>query len=272
MKFRLLKHSEYSLYCEQLKKFEAQFSYPLGDKKFQIQHGGNNVSYFDFFKSLGQENVFVLEHKGKLLGAGCSILRKVGNQRFWYLCDFKLTQSVRGKNRLSYLLIRNFIIFYCRSKNLVVINMSEPKHNWLVKKLNSILFFLKLNVKPMYFYEWTYNEFKECVNLSPEAFKNMACYTNYGIKDIIIEGEIMPIIHIVDKDHASLNLPSHKIMNIDEEYFEELRNKSIFMLASSCMLKNQRINLKLMRPSYTGTLVFSNAIDVKELKFSSLEI
>ena len=124
----------------------------------------------------------------------------------------------------------------------------------------------------MYFYEWTYNEFKECVKLCPDAFKNMECYTNYGTKDIVIEGEIMPIIHIVDKEHASLNLPSHKVMNIDQECFEEIRNKSIFMLASSCMFKNREVNLKLMKPSYTGTMVFSKKIDEKALRFSSLEI
>jgi hypothetical protein len=272
VKFRLLKTSEYSLYSEPLQLFEAQFNYPLGDKKFKISHGKDSGNYFSFFKSLGQENVFVLEHKDKLLGVGCAILRSVGTQRFWYLCDFKLNKSIRGKNRLTWLLLRFIIPFYCRSKHLVVINMSEPKYNWLVKKLNSMLFFLKLKVKPIYFYEWTYKEYKERVNIIPDAFKHTALYTNYGIKDIIIEGEVKPVIHIVNKEHASFNLPLHEALNLDKARFEVIKDGAIFMMASRQKLKGCETNKQRITPSYIGTMVCSKAINEEDLRFSSLEI
>ncbi len=271
MNFRLLKASEYSSYSEQLKQFEAQFSYPLGEQEFQIKHGAVDGNYFSFFQSLGQENVFVLEHKCKLLGVGCAILRKVGTQSFWYLCDFKLNKSVRGKNILVYLLIRYLIPFYCKSKNLVVINMSPPNNNWLVKKINSILFFLKLKIKPIYFYEWTLDEYEEVVREIPEPFSDMALYTNYGNKDIMIAHEVRPIIHIVNNDHASINLPSHNTVNINNPLFKGAKKQPIFMLASSNKLKGA-INQHQITPSYVGTMICSKAINEENLRFSSLEI
>jgi len=272
MNFRLLKASEYSSYSESLKQFEAQFYYPLGEQKFKINHGAYDGNYFAFFQSLGQENVFVLEHKGKLLGVGCAILRKAGAQRFWYLCDFKLNKGVRGKNILAYLLIRYLIPFYCKSKRLVVVNMSSPNNNWLVKKVNSILFFLKLKIKPIYFYEWTHDEYEEVVRTIPEAFSDLACFTNNGNKDIIIEGEVRPIIHLVNKEHASINLPSHKTVDVNNALFREMKNKPIFMLASNNKLNNHVINQHQITPSYVGTMICSKAINEENLRFSSLEI
>ncbi len=272
MNFRLLEAAEYSSYSVLLKKFEAQFNYPLGEQTFQINHGVVDGNYFAFFQNLGQENVFILEHKGKLLGVGCAILRNVGNQRFWYLCDFKLNKCVRGKNRLTYLLIRYLIPFYCKSKNLVVINMSAPNNNWLVKKINSTLFFLKLKIKPIYFYEWTNDEYEEVVSAIPEAFSELACYTNYGNKDIIIEGEVRPIIHIVNRKHASINLPSYKTVDVNNALFRGMKNKPTFMLASNKKLNNYAINQHQITPSYVGTMICSKAINEENLRFSSLEI
>ncbi len=272
MNFRLLKPSEYAWYSEQLKQFEVQFNYPLGEQQFQINHGASGGNYFAFFQRLGQENFFVFEHHGKLLGVGCAILRKVGNQCFWYLCDFKLNKSVRGKNRLFYLLIRYLIPFYCKSKNLVVVNMSAPNNNWLVKKITSILFFLKLKVQPIYFYEWTHDEYEEAVRTIPEAFSDLACYTNYGYKDIIIEGEVRPIIHLVNKDHARINLPSLSTVGVNNAVFREMKNKPTFMLATNKKLNTHIFNQRQVTPSYVGTMICSKAINEEKLRFSSLEI
>jgi hypothetical protein len=275
MKFRLLKASEFEAYSDKLKKFEKQFVYPLGRQQFHIRHGGVNGDYFTFFQSLGQQNIFVLEHKGRLLGAGCAILRNVKQvemQTFWYLCDFKLNKSVRGKKLLTYLLIRYLIPFCCQSKNIVVINMSAPKNNWLVKKINAMLFFLKLKIKPMYFYEWTYDEYLKAIRLAPALFTDIALYTNYGNKDIIIDHKVRPIIHIVNKDHASINLPRHKIVKPSTPFFKETTKQTIFMLASCHKLEACADNQHQISPSYIGTMICSKAINERSLRFSSVEI
>lgn len=271
MKFRILKSSEYSSYSEKLKKFESQFNYPLGDKEFQINHGSSKDSYFSFFESLGVENVFILEHKDELLGVGCAILRTVGKQKFWYLCDFKLHKSVRGKNALTYLMIRYLVPFYLKSRKLVVVNMSPPNDNWLAKKVNSILFFLKLKIKPVYFYEWTESEYKDLKNFIPEVFSEMETYTNYGNKDIVIDDEIMPIIHIANKEHVETNLPMHKAIK-DTAIFKGLENKPMFMLSTNCNSKMNAIKKHGVEPHYIGTMIFSKGINEENLQFSSIEI
>jgi hypothetical protein len=100
----------------------------------------------------------------------------------------------------------------------------------------------------------------------------MEIYTNYGNKDIIIDNEIRPIIHIVNKGHARINLPSHNSITLNNVLFEETKSKPIFMLAASKKLKGCTVNKHQITPSYIGTMIFSKAINEENLKFSSLEI
>lgn len=272
MKFRLLKKSEHSLYSERFKDFEEQFTYPLGDKFFKIKHGSSTKSYFDFFDNLGEPRVFVLENNEKVLGVGCAILRKVDNQKFWYLCDFKLDKTVRGKGALSRLAIKYVMPFYLKSKNMVAVNMSPPKNNWMAKKINYILFFLKLKEKPMYFYEWTYSEYKEVIKENPSYFLTVGLYTNSGNKDITIDSEIVPIIHIVNKDYARTNLP-HFNPIINNKALADLDEKAIFMLATTnADIKLRNNNNEPFNPNSIGTIIYSKKINNSATKLSSIEI
>jgi hypothetical protein len=79
MKFRLLKASEYSSYCEQLKIFEEQFNYPIGEQKFQINHGSLSGSYFTFFSKLRPGECICIRTQRKIIRCRVSNTQK-GNQ------------------------------------------------------------------------------------------------------------------------------------------------------------------------------------------------
>lgn len=272
MKFRLLKSDEYAHYQEKMCRFEQAFKYPLGDNLFQIKHGGDKQNYVSFFQSLGQPKVFILEHNAKILGVGCAILRTVKNnkiQKFWYLCDFKLCPSVRGQNYLLKLLIRYILPCYLKSKNLLVINMSAPNGNWLVHKLKGLFCFLKLKTYPIYFYEWSVDEFLYLKTQNPKIFFDKNLCSNFALKDIIINDELQPIVHLVDKKHLSVNLPRHKALSLENL---ELECSPLIMLATSDIISVKGLREEGIEESYQGTMMSTQSLEVDDLHFSSLEI
>jgi hypothetical protein len=276
MSFRLINKSEYDEYSEKIKLFESQFEYPLGDQTFKLSHGALGGDYFSFFKYLGKESFFILEIGGKTLGAGCVILREVENktkQKFFYLCDFKLDKSMRGKNVLIKLLVKYLLPFYFKSQDFVAINMSPPEENWLVKKLKSVIFFKKTTITPVYFYEWTREEYLKISIDAKNVFDSKILLTNFGSKDIVIDGNLKPIIHIVDKEHASKNLTKQKHVLNDVEFFSNKEeDQPIFMLSTTDPLIYNQLVEKGIQSSYTGTMITSKGINTLDLKFSSLEI
>ncbi|NCQ51841.1 GNAT family N-acetyltransferase [archaeon] len=88
-------------YSYELKEFEKQFVYPLGNDTFHIEHGQNS-DYFSFFEKLGKPNIMVLEKNNKIIGVCSAVLREINNKKYWYLCDFKIEKEHRGKNYIGY--------------------------------------------------------------------------------------------------------------------------------------------------------------------------
>ena len=154
MKFRQVKEADKYKCSQLLKTFETSFTYPLGAQRFTIRHGENENSYFDFFESLGKRHTLIVSKEDNILGVGCAVLRTVENSKkqcFWYLCDFKLAYSIRGKKILLLMLIKYFLGFYIRNQNMLVINMSSLKNNSLISKVERYFFFLKLDVARFFF-------------------------------------------------------------------------------------------------------------------------
>ncbi|RXJ74542.1 hypothetical protein CS022_02920 [Veronia nyctiphanis] len=252
MRFKTLKSIEQGQYSKLLRQFETQFIYPLGDETFNICHGLSSGQYYDFFNSLGQAEFFVLEEKDAILGMGCAVLREVSHggkcQRFWYLCDFKLHRSARGKGFFVRLLVKKLLSYYLKSNKILAVNMSPPDNNWLTKKIESAFFFLRINTRAIYFYEWSVDEYHRVWLSNQALLSRYALYTNVGSKDIVINGEIRPIYHLVDKNHASINLLNHRPVKLDAL---SSNPKAMVMLSTSD--ESVRIELKSNRVSSNYT-------------------
>lgn len=255
---------------DELKSFEMRFKYPIGDRKFSICHGMNNGSYTQFFESLGKVKLIVIRNQGKVVGLGCAILRTVKNnkekQKFWYLCDFKISKDFQNKKILNKLFYKLVIPFYIRSKKMVAFNMSPPGKSVLLRKARSIFKWFNLDAKKGVFFEMTYYEYVE----NKDKFKEYLLYTNYGEKDIVIDGEISPIVHLVEKDHAKINLNKTNLVSEDSNSGMDLLNKSIIMIMTTDEKEAIRLS-EFMTPSAIGTLI-SKSINVDNLKFSSAEV
>lgn len=254
----------------ELQLFEQSFTYPLGHKYFRIAHGIKKQRYFDFFEQLGKWNTLILTQNGKITGVGCAVLREVKNskrQRFWYLCDFKLEKHNRGKRVLFWLLVKYFWKFYIQAQSMVAINMSPPENNKLLRKVQRLFFFKHLHLAPLYFYQWSVDEYKQLNETFPSLFQDYALCTNTGIKDVVIEGQIQPIFHLVNRQHLTENLA-----NCDSIVLAEIKEyictkSNIVMLASIMQIENTFVT-----PSYVGSVISTKDVDLQDLRLSSLEI
>ncbi|HYC78967.1 MAG TPA: GNAT family N-acetyltransferase [Planctomycetota bacterium] len=77
---------------DELAAFERRFSYPLGARRFRIDHGSD---YFAFFRDLGAPRAWVAELAGRLVGVLVAVRRPPPFDA-WYLCDLKVDPETPG--------------------------------------------------------------------------------------------------------------------------------------------------------------------------------
>lgn len=264
LKYKLLKQSEFTQYSSQLQQFEKQFTYPLGEQKFTIQHGNENCSYFDFFISLGEPYYFVISRvdankQEKIIAVGCAVLREIiekgKSEKVWYLCDFKILPEYRKKSILKGLVWRHLLPFYLKSNKFIAVNMSKKENNRLISHLQRLLPIFKVNTDTLYFYEWNVDQYLQYVSVLSEI-ENVALIYNKHQKEILIDNQIMPLYHVVTSDRILDNLDTRKVV-FDVELDKTV--KSIFMFATTNtkivdFLKNHHII-----PTTEGSFIYHNA-------------
>lgn len=219
-----LQDEERALYSLKLQEFEAQFSYPLGDKRFNIVHGkGKGQDYFSFFEQMGEVYYFVAKVKENIVGAGCAILRDSEEGKYWYLCDFKIAVEYRKKGILEKMLRQNFIHCIKKSRKMIAVNMGNGKKqgNGLFSKIRKMLWMFRIKVETLNFHTWTTNNMPNGYYIS----------SNKGKKDLLIDGDDIPLYHITRdekkefanfrKFELSENSQVMACVNQKEDYFDE---------------------------------------------------
>ena len=99
MNVHALETAASSRLADALKRFERQFTYPLGSgRSFRISHGDD---YVRFFRAMGEARCFVAERERRVLGVLGAALRPLllpgGEQRMaLYLGDLKVDPAVQG--------------------------------------------------------------------------------------------------------------------------------------------------------------------------------
>lgn len=241
-------------YSAKLQEFEKQFTYPLGNEKFYIQHGENN-DYFSFFEKLGKPSVMVLEKDKKVIGLCCAVLRDINQQKYWYLCDFKIQKEHRGKKLYRQLMWIYFLPSYIKSQKAFAINMADPENNKLFSHMSKIFKLFEVNIKPNYLYSFTG---KNILDLPHDFWDNKAVITNNGDKDIVINGVSQKLFHIVDIEHFEQNL----------EKFSKVSLGSINDNDSVMFLSQEKMDYSFAEESVISSFNKGN----KFLKISSAEI
>jgi hypothetical protein len=250
-KVDLTNSSQRQEYSDKLKAFESEFSYPLGEKSFQIKHGftsNQDIDYFSFFEQLGQVNYFVAEKNNKVVGAGCSVLRE-DNQghKYWYFCDFKITQENRGQKILEKMMAKYFLQHIVKTARFVAVNMTEDEkeYNGLVKKIKQMFWFSKVQVDFFHLHQWQHNKDKlqeasELDNLIDNQ-NSLSLYTNIDKKDIVIDNQAMPLYHLVKK-----NTSLDKFKKVSNEQLPQDATVMYSVLAKEDKLNPKSISGKIL--------------------------
>lgn len=274
MKIKELKtENDFLSYSEKLKSFETEFNYPLGEKRFLIQHGNEDFSYFEFFKRLGKPFYFIIKDNNEIICAGCAVLRNINyqnkNEKIWYLCDFKIKKEYRKKGLLKKLIFRYFIKHYFKTSKMIAVNMSAKDNNGLVKKVHSLFSFFNVKTVSLFFYE--FNKDKMITLLNNEFIKNnFVLMTNRNYKDIYIENTLAPIYHLVNKNYAIKNFNG---------LYKEINENNIKILEKECVIMYATINKNNIETllkyninyDYQSSFI-SHKINLDKIEFSSFEI
>jgi len=97
---RELSSEEWVNYQSQVADLEKGMSYPLGEDRFEIDHGED---YFAFFSRMGQLHYYVALEGNSVVAVAAAILRSVPAapneepKKVWYLCDLKVHPDYRGR-------------------------------------------------------------------------------------------------------------------------------------------------------------------------------
>ena len=177
-------------YSQKMQDFEKEFTYPLGNQSFSIQHGTTS-DYFTFFEGLGEVHFLVIEDNNKVVGAICAVLKDT-----WYLCDFKISQAYRGKKLYRKLMLKYFLPLYLKNQTMFAVNMSPPSKNKIFTHTQRILKYFNIQIESRYLSQFTG---KDLSHFNEKFWKEHYIVTNNGNKDIVIEGKCVPLYHIVNK-------------------------------------------------------------------------
>ena len=198
-----LHNEEWKVFQSQIAGLEKGTSYPLGEDRFEIDHGED---YFAFFTRLGQLHYYVVLDGDRVVGVVAAILRRVPPtsrekpKAVWYLCDLKVHPEYRGRYLPVSIFVHAFPKLYPLSPHAYAISMDadreRPNRVALMLKrfrlapmsIATQLGIVSLNAKRMQEVEPVLQEQFGCVSYLSLADK----------KDIILQSTRapMPLLHV----------------------------------------------------------------------------
>lgn len=176
---------------------EALATYPLGDRRFRIDHGAN---YFAFFERLGSLDYQLAVEGGEVLAVGAGVLRRVpfaegqAPQATWYLADLKVHPKARGRHLPLRLLGKGLWARHRKASCCYMISMDPPQGENRVVRLMGRFPLLPLRLATrLQIYAW---DQAQALRAQPllEALRGPTRYASLkGVKDLILVGDDAPM-------------------------------------------------------------------------------
>lgn len=192
---------------------ERGITYPLGDDRFEIDHGED---YFAFFRRLGTLNYYIAQHGERVVAVAAAVLRTFQDsrsgrrRRAWYLGDLKVHPEFRRRSIPRAMFLRHFLPAYVRCPRGYGISMnpsdgSENPVTRLARRLPFVpisadhtLGIVSLDAAEMALHQPLIEEHR-----GPVRYLSLE-----GIKDIVLQstGEPMPLLHVQTGPYAEGNV------------------------------------------------------------------
>ena len=203
LNIRELHSEEWKVYQSRIADLEKGTSYPLGEDRFEIDHGED---YFAFFTRLGQLHYYVVLDGERIVAVVAAILRRVppANRQepksVWYLCDLKVHPEYRGRYLPLSIFAHAFAKLYPRCVRGYAISMDADR-----KRPNRVALMLKrFPLAPMSIatklgiISLNAKQMQEVEPVLQEHFGRISYLSLAGKKDIILQstGSAMPLLHV----------------------------------------------------------------------------
>ncbi len=203
LNIRELQSEEWRVFQSRIADLEKGTSYPLGEDRFEIDHGED---YFAFFTRLGQLHYYVALDEERVVAVAAAILRRVPSvsrekpKTVWYLCDLKVHPEYQGRYIPVSIFVHAFPKLYPRCARGYAISMDadSKRPNRVARMLKRFplapmsiatrLGIISLNAEQMQAIEPILREHFGCV-----SYLSLA-----GKKDIVLQstGAPMPLLHV----------------------------------------------------------------------------
>lgn len=203
LNIRELHKNEWKVFQSRIAGLEKGTSYPLGDDRFEIDHGED---YFAFFTRLGRLYYYLVLEGDRVVAVAAAILRRVPTtsheepKAVWYLCDLKVHPEYRGRYLPVSIFVHAFPKLYPLSSRAYAISMDvdseRPNRVALMLKrfpLAPMSIATKLGLVSL--------DAKRMQKVEPilrEHFGRVSYLSLKGKKDIILQSTRtpMPLLHV----------------------------------------------------------------------------
>ncbi len=205
---RELAPPEWPAFSPRVADLERGVSYPLGDDRFEIDHGAD---YFAFFARLGACSFFVaIDGAGtedeEIVAVAAAVLRRVPRapgakaEKTWYLCDLKVRPGRRGERIPWKMLLHGFPRKYprCRRGYGISMNPGDGSENRVVRMAQRYRLVPIGLATVIHLYSLDAEAMRTLAPALEDARGPLGYLSLGGVKDIVLAstGEPMPLLHV----------------------------------------------------------------------------